>query len=96
MNYTWEFIQLFPKATKLIIETLGEKPFHIRGPLNASVLDAVFTVAIESINSIDKNFAEQYQSLVNDDNVLKYTHLGTTDTLSVTGRYNYAKKQLIG
>jgi hypothetical protein len=90
-----KFIQLFPKATKLIIETLGEKPFHIRGPLNASVLDAVFTVAIESIDLIDKNFAEHYQSLVEDDNFLKYTQLGTTDTSSVKGRYKYAKKQLM-
>lgn len=91
-----KFIQLFPKATKKVIETLGEKPFHIRGPLNASVLDAVFTVAIESIDSIDKNFAEHYQSLVKDDAFLKHTQLGTTDTLSVKGRYNYAKKQLMG
>lgn len=89
------FIKLFPETTAAIIKTLGEKPFHVRGPLNAAVLDSVFTVAIEDMDSFNIGFAARYKSLLEHKDFLKLTQLGTTDTLTVKERYKLARKQLI-
>jgi uncharacterized protein with ParB-like and HNH nuclease domain len=91
-----KFVKLFPKVSKQIVDNLGEKPFHIRGPLNAAVLDSVFTVAFENPNRIDKSFAKHYANLAQDSTFLRDTQLGTTDTLTVRERYNIAYKILIG
>lgn len=42
------FLTVFPAVTKTVAETLGDKPFHLRGPLNVSALDAVMCVLIEN------------------------------------------------
>ena len=37
-----KFLKHFPEATAMIVEKLGAKPFHVRGPLNTSALDSIF------------------------------------------------------
>jgi hypothetical protein len=92
-----DFIDLFPNVTKSIIDTLGDKPFHVRGPLNAAVLDSVMTVALENPTKINKRFANKFKDLLTDnDNYLKHTQLGTTDDQTLKDRYKTAKKYLIG
>ena len=88
------FVELFPQVTKSVVKTLGSKPFHVRGPLNAAVLDSVFTVAMENSKSI-KLFGENYKLLIKNDDYMKKTQLGTTDTLTVKERYRIAKEQLL-
>jgi uncharacterized protein with ParB-like and HNH nuclease domain len=43
-----KFFDLFPKVTQLVVSTLGEAPFHLRGPLNVSALDSVMCVVFHS------------------------------------------------
>ncbi len=38
-----EFIEYFSVLTRQVVELLGEKPFHLRGPLNASALESVMS-----------------------------------------------------
>lgn len=90
-----KFIELFPRVTKKLIDNLGEIPFHIRGPLNAAVLDSVFTVAMENLDSINENFKANYSKLIQVKAFLKHTQLGTTDTLTVRERYSLANRELL-
>jgi hypothetical protein len=91
-----KFQSLFPKVMKAIVDVLGDKPFHIRGPLNAAVLDSVLTVAIENPTRIDEQFAREYRALISDQDFLKFTQLGTTDTATLRDRYKLARKSLVG
>src|ERR1017187_5745625 len=40
------FLKIFPKVTQFIISSLGNKPFHLRGPINTSALDSAMCVAM--------------------------------------------------
>ncbi len=48
------FFEDFPKVTELVASALGEKPFHLRGPLNASALDAVMCVLLERHSTLSR------------------------------------------
>lgn len=60
------FVENFPKATKLIIDKLGEKPFHIRGPLNSAALDSIFCTIIDNIEQLPKDIDQRYKKLIAD------------------------------
>jgi hypothetical protein len=90
------FANAFSKVVRSIVDVLGERPFHIRGPLNAAVLDCVMTVAIENPARIDKDFARAFKKLIDDSDFLRLTQLGTTDTLTLRERHELAKGKLIG
>ena len=43
-----KFQKVFPKACDALVKALGAKPFHVRGPLNSSVLDATMCAVLEA------------------------------------------------
>src|SRR5690606_21697633 len=61
------FISQFPSLCETIVSRLGEKPFHLRGRLNVSALDAVMCTILRSIGSIPENLAERYERLKADE-----------------------------
>ena len=90
------FFEIFPKITKIITTKLGPKPFHLRGPLNISALDSVFSVLIENFDRIDeKILGEQYISLKNDKEFIEHTSINTTDNKTVEARIKTVYKYLI-
>ena len=89
------FVDVFPKVSSLIVERLGTKPFHIRGPLNASVLDAVFCTLLANYSRIPKNLKERFSELLKDLQFIEHTYAGTTDTLVLQSRFKAARKHLI-
>ena len=89
------FEDLFPKICSLIIKKLGPKPFHIRGPLNASVLDSVFVALIDNFKVVPENLQKRYKDMLKNDEYDSCTHAGTTDTIIVRNRLSQAKKHLI-
>lgn len=91
-----KFITDFPKATKKIVETLGEKTFHIRGPLNTSAFDAVFCFILKNLDKLPNNLQERYLTLKKNKKFIDYTSLGTTDTKIVKERFEFVKTHLIG
>lgn len=95
-NRVISFIQSFQLATKLIVEKLGEKPFHIRGPLNTSVLDSVLCTTTQHINVIPNDYRGRFQSLIKDNDFTDLTTLATTDTKILKARFEKAKEILIG
>jgi len=91
------FLKVFPEVTKIIVNTIGEKPFHLRGPLNISALDSVMSVLIEQHNKIDKiNLVEKYEALKNDSYFKDEVTINTTDTKTVNNRLNRVAKILFG
>lgn len=89
------FISRFPKVCKLIIEELGDKPFHIRGPLNSSVLDSVFCTILDNLTAVPPNLSKRYSNLTKNEDFLQNTYYGTSDVTVLQSRFATAKKFLI-
>lgn len=91
------FFSVFPKVAALVASALGDKPFHIRGPLNASALDAVMCVLIEHPDDVNpKKLASRYEKLRQDHDFRDLTLLATTDTKTVQSRVKLAREILVG
>lgn len=89
------FYNIFPHMTKKIITELGEKPFHIRGPINASLLDSVCSTLISNFNEIVSNLSDAYTKLKNDKNFIALTTNSTTDNQIMKDRFKLIHKYLI-
>lgn len=91
------FFDRFQKVTSLIVSTIGEKPFHLRGPLNISALDAVMCVLIENFNSLKINdLLSNYNILLKHPDFHDLTVISTTDTKVLHARMRLVKEILIG
>lgn len=91
-----KFLEVFPQAAELVAEELGSKPFHLRGPLNVSALDAIMSVIIENFSKIDKkNLSAKYNALRNDQEFNRLTSFDTTDTKVVHRRIKTVKEYLV-
>ena len=89
------FEDTFSEATKLIVATLGPKPFHLRGPLNSAVLDCIFTTILNNIGNTPPDLKSRFQDLINDPMFEEYTTSATTNTITVRERLKLAKNYLI-
>ena len=90
-----KFELLFPKACDLIIQKLGEKPFHVRGPINLATLDSVMTVYLKSISKLKENHLEAFEKLKNDASYKESTYFNTSDGTAVNDRMRLATKYLV-
>lgn len=91
-----KFLFRFPKVTELIISNLGEKPFHLRGPLNASALDSIMCVLIEDYNKINADeLKKRFNKLLKDNKFEDYTKLGTTDKQTLQDRVALVRLYLV-
>jgi hypothetical protein len=88
------FIELFPKTCASILSSLGAKPFQIRGPMNTSVLDAVFCAFLENDGRAPPEASERFNKLRSDEGFELRTKLSTTDTMVVRQRIQDAKRYL--
>lgn len=92
-----KFFALFPKVTALVAEALGEKPFHLRGPLNSSALDAVMVVLMENFGDVKPSeLAGRYDKLRGNAKFRELTQLATTDTNVLRSRIELAREILLG
>lgn len=90
------FFATFPKVTELVVSALGEKPFHLRGPLNTSALDAVMCVLIEHPNKLKADeLAARYNALLMLPDFRDLTLLATTDTKTLRTRVHLAREMLL-
>ncbi len=89
------FQNRFSKTVEIIVEKLGNKPFHVRGPLNTSVLDSVFCTVLSNINHLPNDLKARFEKLLNDSGFDDCTRTGTTDTKILHARFDKAKTFLI-
>lgn len=91
------FFSAFPQMTRLVTNELGDKPFHLRGPLNVSALDSVCSVLLENITTIKaSDLSQRYEDLKNDEEFQKNTSYNTTDTKTVQDRITTVRRYLLG
>ena len=91
------FFDVFPKVTETVVKELGEKPFHLRGPLNVSALDSVMSVLIENYKKLDAiDIDEKYTELLDNEEFKEYTRYNTTDTKTVTDRIEIVTEIFFG
>ncbi len=96
-NKVSSFIKAFEKVTEAVVNSIGEKPFHLRGPLNLAALDSVMSVLIENYKKIDSiNLKDRYAKLKVDKNFDEYTKFNTTDSKTVSGRIGKVKEIMLG
>jgi hypothetical protein len=90
------FFTVFPKVTESIVAALGERPFHLRGPLNVSALDSVMSVLIGNYRKLESiDLKKKYAKLRNDDEFDEYTRINTTDTKTVLDRIAKVEEYLL-
>ena len=89
------FLEVFPAVAEIVADSLGDKPFHLRGPLNVSALDSVMCVLIEKYRSLKgDDLNERYKALLKDDDFEDYTRYNTTDTKTVLDRIKKVREYM--
>jgi len=86
----------FHATCKVILETLGTKPFTLKTALNPSVFDALFISFANHHTSLPDNIAERVNSLKSDETFQKLTSDATTDSDIVQKRLKITEDILFG
>lgn len=90
-----KFETAFGAVAAGIVKSLGDRPFHIRGPLNTAVLDAVFAALMQANAKVPHDLAERYEDLRRDKDFETATVSGTSDEAVVKRRFEAAHKHLL-
>lgn len=85
-----------PRAAKALHTALGSKAFHVRGPLNSSVLDTVFASVLRHGIELPADFAARYKRMVANKEYSQTTFLSTSDKAVVLRRYELTNQYLFG
>jgi uncharacterized protein with ParB-like and HNH nuclease domain len=90
------FASRFASTADAIVEAMGDRPFHIRGPLNSSALDAVFATLISAKGEWPDDLGERYELLKKDEGFIETTSHNTSDVAVVKLRFELAAEHLLG
>lgn len=85
----------FDWTVGVIRDQLGEKPFHIRGPLNYAVLDSVYN-AVSNCADEPVGLGEKFKNLILNPNYLSAVSVSTSDERVIKIRFKEAEKYLGG
>ena len=85
----------FSRTVDAIVQHFGEKPFHIRGPMNYAVLDSVFS-AVASLDVIPDDIGERYLALLSDSSYIAAATINTSDSKTLMLRFTKAFKYIRG
>ena len=88
-----EFRKKFPGIVELV-DTALRKPFRPRGVINSAVLEAVMVTLLENDGIGQDELEPRYRKLLADENFLRLTRGGTTDTKILRDRIELARKIL--
>ncbi|HUT74437.1 MAG TPA: DUF262 domain-containing protein [Armatimonadota bacterium] len=90
------YTKLFANTTTAVLDSLGERPFHIRAGLNAAVFDSVYAAFARHATAIPPDIKGRYHRLVSDKEYQAAVSSATTDREVVTKRLALADKTLFG
>ena len=88
--------QLFRDTCLRLVDSLGDRPFHIRNGLNVAVADAVMVAFSQHLDGIPEDVPNRYATLKQDGEFDKTTREGTTDVDTVRQRFKRAEEVLFG
>lgn len=84
-----KFVDLFPRICDFIVDEIGEKPFHVRGPLNIPILESVFVIAYLQGGRLD-GLSDSYRQLCADKGFQETTYVSTSDASVIKKRFDIA------
>lgn len=80
----------FARACAVVHAQLGDKPFHLYGPLNLAVLDAVMACAMALGDSLNSDLGAAYAKLQSDPDFVVAVKQNTSHALEVRQRFELA------
>lgn len=89
------FAERFSEVTSLVAHRLGEKPFHIRGPLNLAAMDSVLSTLIRQPKKIPNNLKERFEKLLENQEYRSSIFFNTSDPKEVRTRLTLAHRYLL-
>lgn len=93
-NEVADFSSRFVKVCDFLEKELGDKPFHIRGPLNIPVLESVFVTVFNNFGKVE-DVKNRLGQLLDDDGFDETTYLSTSDASVIRKRFKLAKNALV-
>jgi len=91
-----KFRSLFIRVCDLVVDRIGEKPFHIWSGLNVAAFDSVFTTLSHAIDKDHHDLDDRYAALTNDKSFVTGVRGATADETIVELRMALAKQYLVG
>ena len=88
--------EVFDKTCDSVVESLGEKPFHVRTGLNAAVFDSVMVAYSNCLSAIPSDAKERFQRMLDDEEFANCTKNNTTNDKIVKQRISKALHHLFG
>lgn len=85
---------VFVNTASAVHEHLGERPFHLRAGLNASVYDCVFCAFSRNLDGVPEDIHDRYRSLIASQQFEDVVRSGTTDVAQVRERMTMAERYL--
>jgi len=89
-----EIETLFCKVVKVVLSSIGPKPFNIKAGLNAAVFDSVMVSFAEHVEKIPKDIKKRFERLKSDTEYLIVVSKSTTDDDVVRNRIKLANEIL--
>ena len=83
----------FEWAVRIIDEQLGDKPFHLRGPMNYAILDSVYS-AVANLDEEPEDLAVKFSELKSSPAYMSAISVSTSDERVVKIRFAEASKYL--
>ena len=90
-----EYQHIFLDSAQRVVNSLGQRPFHVRRGINVAVYDATM-VAFAKSGSTPPNISERYKTLLANDRFITATTSGTTAVDIVRERLELARCVLFG
>ncbi len=87
---------VFRKTCIQLLDSLGERPFHVLSGFNVSVSDAVMVAFSEHLDQVPPDIDNRYKLLLEDEEFVSSTKHRTTDVVSVQERFAKANLALFG
>lgn len=88
------FKSAFPIVTKELLKQVGEKPFHVRGPINLAALDSVYNALLPKAKKLPSDLKGKIFKLYDDENFKRSIFFNTSDNSTVEKRLKIASDYL--
>ncbi|MEL7212852.1 MAG: DUF262 domain-containing protein [Pseudomonadota bacterium] len=88
------FKAAFSIVTKELLDQVGERPFHVRGPINLAALDSIYYALLPKSKKLPKDLKKKITNLYADESYKQTIFFNTSDTVTVDERLKIATKFL--
>ena len=82
----------FENSIDTMLDILGSKPFHVRGPINLAALDSIASLTIRNINKMPEDYVDKVDILLSDEQYRNAIFYNTSDNQAVQARMKLANE----